>query len=90
MFGKGNKFKFDLGDKTKDKITGFVGLVVCRTQWLNQCNTYGIRSQTLKDGAPIEPQYFDEPQMELVKGKVMPKNQHTGGPNGPVPQTNRL
>lgn len=64
------EFKFDLGDSLKDKITSFKGVVVARSQWLNQCNTYSLQSETMHDGAPIERQHFDEPQLKLVEEKV--------------------
>jgi len=83
-------FKFNLGDKAKDKITGFKGLVVRRTQWLNNCNTYGLQSIELKDGVPQDPQSFDEPQISLVEEKAVEVNNSTGGPNRLVSKTTNL
>ena len=53
-------FKFDLGAKVSDRITGYEGIIVGRSQWLTNCNTYGVKSQQLKDGKPMEPEWFDE------------------------------
>ena len=93
MFGIGTKkepeFKFNLGDKIKDKITSFEGIIVGRHQWLNNCNTYSVKPQTLKDGAPQEAHNFDEPQLELVELKVVEENRKTGGPERKVSQPNR-
>lgn len=83
------KFKFNLGDEVVDKITSFKGIVVYRTQWIHNCNTYGVRSKELKDGVPMDYQPFDEPSLERVKPKVMKPKQDTGGPTPPVRQTNR-
>jgi hypothetical protein len=84
-----HKFKFELGSKVKDTITGFAGVLTCRTQWLHGCNTYGVQPQELKDGKPMERTHFDEPQLELIEEKSFPKSRHTGGPEKPVFETNR-
>jgi len=82
-------FKFNLGDELEDSITGFAGVAVTRSQWIHNCNTYGIKPKTLKDGIPMENQWFDEPQLKLVNTKVMKVKNDTGGPCAAVPQTNR-
>lgn len=92
MFGlsKGPEFKFNLGDKIKDKITAFEGIVIGRHQWINNCNTYSVKSQVLKDGIPQEACSFDEPQLELVEEKAIKEmNRSTGGPDRKVKQPNR-
>lgn len=61
---KPHEFLFDLGSVLKDKITPFKGVVVARTQWLSNCNTYNLKSKELKDGLPQDSQNFDEPTLE--------------------------
>lgn len=82
MFGKKKEpeFKFNLGDEVKDSITGFTGIITLRSQWLNNCNTYGVQPTKLKDGAPQERQHFDEPQLVAVAEKVVEESRATGGP----------
>ena len=82
-------FKFNLGDRARDKITGFEGIVVSRTQWITNCNTYGLQPEKMKDGIPQDRQHFDEPQIELVNDKVHKESRKTGGPQRPINQTNR-
>jgi hypothetical protein len=82
-------FKFGLGDEVKCKITGYKGVVLARTQWLHNCNTYGVKSHDLKDGKPMEAVFFDEPSLEVIEEKTMPPKRDTGGPCIAVPQTNR-
>jgi len=84
------EFKFNLGDEVMDRITGFRGIITCRSQWISNCNTYGVMSRDLKDGVPMERQYFDEPNLGLVKAKKIEPNQETGGPERPVYPTNRM
>ncbi len=71
----------NLGDTAKDTITGYTGIVVGRTEWINGCVRYIIQSTQLKDGVPVDPQHIDEPQLELVKAaKSKVKTDKTGGP----------
>lgn len=54
-------FIYSLGDKVKDKVTGFKGVVVVRSQYLTGCNRYGLQNQKLSEkGQPADWQYFDE------------------------------
>ena len=72
--------QINLGDVVKDTITGFTGVVVCRSKWLYGCERLTLQPMTLKDGTPIDRQTFDEPQLELVsEAKVLPSG-NSGGP----------
>ena len=80
-------FKFNLGDQLRDTITGFTGVCVSRSQWLSNCNTYGIKAdgsispRTLDEkGMPKDTQHFDEPMLEIVTPSVMKASRETGGP----------
>jgi len=95
MFGKSKqpKFKFAIGDEVKDTITHLKGIIIRRTQWLNNCNTYGVQPQELKDGKPVEASSFDEPQLKLVRKEVKKPQlpaKKTGGPERPVCRTTNL
>ena len=73
-------FEFKLGDKVKDYVTGFTGVVVGRTEWLNGCIRYAVQPTTLKDGAPQDVQHIDEQQILIVKPKTKKTVQkRTGG-----------
>lgn len=80
-------FKFNLGDVVKDTITGFKGVVVYRSQWLNGCNTYGVKPQDLKDGAPQKSEHLDEPQLLLDERGAHEPQRATGGPERPLSAT---
>ena len=82
-------FKISLGSIVRDLITGFEGVVISRSQWLNNCNTYGVKPQELKNGKPLDTQWFDEPQLKLVRKDAFKANQSTGGPTDTPKQTNR-
>lgn len=75
-----------LGDKAKDQVTGFEGICVARTEWLNGCVRVTLQSDKLdKEGKPQEGQTFDEPQLVVTKAKkVQCGPRDTGGPK-PTP-----
>ena len=73
-----------LGSKVRDNITGFEGIATGRTEWLFGCNRVCVEPTELKDGKPIEAQWFDEQRMEVVaeQAPVVSKDSSatTGGP----------
>lgn len=71
--------KVKAGDRVKDPITGFQGIVTCRLEYLNGCTRIAIQPETLHEGKPIEPQFFDEPQLLLVESAVHTGIHETGG-----------
>ncbi len=64
--------KIVLGQRARDRITGYVGVVVGRTEWLNGCVRFGIQSELLKYGVPTETQWFDEAASAPARGGPMP------------------
>lgn len=82
--------KINVGDEAKDRITGFHGIVVARTEWLNKCVRISIQPRELREGKPIEAQTFDEEQVEVTKPAVVTttKVRQTGGPT-PEPARRR-
>jgi len=70
----------NLGDKARDKITGFAGIVVAITDWLNGCRRVTIQPQELRDGKPIDTYTFDAEQIESVIEQAAQESSKTGGP----------
>jgi len=73
------------GDEVKDRVTGFQGIVVATTTWLNGCQRMSVQPQKLKDGKIQETCSFDIEQLELVKTARVPgfeaqNRERTGGP----------
>ena len=68
-----SKFKYKLGLKVKDKITGFKGIIVSRLQFLFGCNQYGVRPQKLEKGEPIDAHYIDEGRIKIIGKGIAPK-----------------
>ncbi len=70
----------NLGDKVKDKVSGFTGIVIGKTEWLHGCTRCIVQPPVKKDGTLPENNAFDEPQLELVsKRKGEKSKKQTGG-----------
>lgn len=81
---------FEFGDKVKDKVTGFEGIVMSITYYHNGCTRVAIQGLKLKeDGIPTGWEYYDIQQLELVEAGVvkgfakMPEKPKA--PGGPMP-----
>lgn len=72
----------NLGDKARDTVSGFAGVCVARTEWLNGCWRMTLQPQGLdKDGKPQDSQTFDDFQLEVTEPKRQPVgSKETGGP----------
>lgn len=79
--------RFHNGDKVRDTITRYEGVVVGVTVWMNGCVRYGVQSKTIKDGKPVEAVWLDEEQVALVKAARRPETKPHGGPDRHEPKT---
>lgn len=75
------KFKHNLGEFVKDKVSGFQGTIDARCQWLNGCIRYSVMPK-MKEGEAKMPESFwiDEAQIEKVDNGVSIKKSKRGGP----------
>lgn len=77
----------ELGSKVKDKVSGFEGITVARTMWLNGCARITVQPPVDKDGKLPDSICVDEFQLELVQaGVVTTGRPDTGGPLPFVPR----
>jgi hypothetical protein len=68
------------GDRVKDKVSGYAGIVVAEHRYLNGCVRLSVQSEKLVEGKPPEAQAFDVEQLVLVKGGVHSVMARSGGP----------
>lgn len=59
-------FKFELGILAKDKVTGFMGTITGRAEYLYGNNTYGI-TRPSNDGEKIIEEWITEDRVEEVE-----------------------
>lgn len=63
----------ELGDTVKCRYTGFKGVAVHRTTFVNGCVQFGIAPRVGRDGKYIEETEIDEESLEIVKKARKPK-----------------
>jgi len=62
----------NLGDRVKDRISGFTGIAYSKYEWLNKCKRIDILPETFdKDGKVQDSIAFDDVQVELVEAGVV-------------------
>ncbi len=69
-----------LGDKVRCKLTGFTGIAVAKTEFINGCVQWSVLSKMGKDKKMPEEIGIDSQSLELVsKPKKRTKKKETGG-----------
>lgn len=58
--------RIQLGQRVRDSVSGFEGIVVCRAEWLNGCVRFSVQPRVDKDGKLPEMQWIDEGQCEAM------------------------
>jgi hypothetical protein len=76
------KAKIALGAQVKDVITGFVGVVTGRCEWITGCIQYVVAPQKLnkETSAPVPGEWFDEQRLKVLKTKTV--GLQVGSPDG--------
>ncbi len=78
-----------LGQKAKDKVTGFQGILVGRAEYLFGCTQYCMCPTVDSDGKVRDSQWFDEGRIEVIGEGIAPsqvKADKPGGPNRDAPR----
>lgn len=57
-------FKFALGSKVRDGLTGFTGVITARVDYLTGPNRYQIEQAAEAGKSHVEAQWFDEPRLD--------------------------
>ena len=55
-----------MGQKVRDKITGFEGIVIAKVEYLTRCVQYCVKPRIVEPGKMPEGCYIDEVQLEVV------------------------
>lgn len=71
-----------LGQEVKDRVTGFKGIAVARTTYLQGCDRIQVQPAVDKVGDLREMQHFDEPDLVIVGRGILPPEpkEKPGGP----------
>ena len=84
----------EIGDRAKDRISGFTGIVVTRSDWMNNCLRFGLQAERLDEkGHKPDVVYFDEPDLVVTKkavyASVRPARTPAAATGGPDRQEDR-
>ena len=60
----------EIGDKVRDKITGFVGIAVSKMEFFNRCIQFGVVPRVGKDNKEPDEMFIDKNSLEIIKKKV--------------------
>lgn len=80
--------KIKLGQKVRDKVTGFTGTVTAKVEYLNGCVQYCVMPKAKEEGKLPTPEYIDVQQLEIFKEKVEIVSRKSGGVVSNIPNTN--
>lgn len=75
-----------LGCKVQDKVTGHIGIVTGRCEYLNGCIQYSVTGKMGKDGKVPSP-WIDENQLVVLGPGISVQKKTTGGPQSNAPAT---
>lgn len=56
-----------LGDRVRDKITGFEGIATARVVYLNGCIQFCVDPGVNKEGEMMKGEYIDVSQLEVIE-----------------------
>lgn len=59
------------GDEVRDKVTGFTGIAMGKTDWMFGCTRWVVQPQVDKEKKIVDAQSFDEPALEIVRKGVV-------------------
>ena len=73
--------KIQFGDKVKCKITGFIGVVIAKTEFINGCVQWNVLPKGDKSNKMPEDIAIDEQSLEIIlpKKRIIKKRKN-GGP----------
>lgn len=75
----------NLGDKARDVITGFGGIVTGRCEYLTGCVQLLLSPTVDKDGKRQEGEWFDIDRIEVKKAGAVNLKVAIAGPDQPAP-----
>lgn len=78
----GNVFRYELGARVRDVITGFEGIITARSDWLNGCVRYLVSAERIKEDGNTIDLWVDEPQLKFLaqvhEANMWPADPDTG------------
>lgn len=80
-----DKQKIQLGEKVRDRLTGFEGRATSRVEYITGCVQYGVLPMAKGDGSYPDAVYIDEQRLEVIEPAIAQASRPTGGPMRDAP-----
>ena len=68
-----------LGQKVRDKVTGFEGVATAKLEYINGCIQYCVKPKIKEQGKMPEGVYIDHQQLEVLDEETIIEKDETGG-----------
>ena len=78
--------KIEIGQKVKDKLTGFTGLVTGRCEYITGCTQLLVQPPVKADGDFVESRWLDEDRGVVVDAEKVSLAVSNAGPDKPAPR----
>lgn len=78
--------KIAMGQRVKDAITGFSGVVTGRAEYLTGCTQYLLTPSVNERGEYVENRWFDEDRLEPMSASIVKLPLTMAGPDKPAPR----
>lgn len=75
--------KIELGDKVKEVVTGFTGVVTGIASYLTGCDQACVTPRVKEDGSHVSGQWYDVTRLEVLKKGVVDVLGKTDGQDDP-------
>lgn len=62
-----------LGDRVKDRVTGFTGIIIAHSQQLTGCDRMFVEPPVDRDGKPVQGMWVDIDLLDIVEAGVVPR-----------------
>lgn len=78
--------KIGLGNKVRDKVTGFEGIATARIEYINKCVQFCVKPKVKEDGKMPDGEYIDVDELEIVDEGIAIEAKPAGGPQRDCPR----
>ena len=78
--------EIELGNKVRDKVTGFEGIAIAKIEYINGCIQFCVKPKVKEDGKMPDGEYIDVDDLEIVYKGIIIEADSTGGPQRDYPR----
>ena len=78
--------EIELGNKVRDKVTGFEGIATAKIEYINGCIQFCVKPKVKEDGKMPDGEYIDVDELEIVDKGIIIEADSTGGPQRDCPR----